>query len=73
MSGPAHIVWDDGFLRYDPGEGHPMRPVRLAESRPIDLAIALPARNVESRTALLRDIYDPASPRFHPPSLWGCR
>jgi acetoin utilization protein AcuC len=30
MTGPAHVVWDDGFLQYDPGEGHPMRPVRLA-------------------------------------------
>jgi acetoin utilization protein AcuC len=30
MSGPAHVVWDDGFLQYDPGESHPMRPVRLA-------------------------------------------
>lgn len=36
----------------------------LAESTPIDVVIALPARDVESRTALLRDIYDPASPRF---------
>jgi acetoin utilization protein AcuC len=30
MSGQSLIVWDDDFLRYDPGEGHPMRPVRLA-------------------------------------------
>jgi acetoin utilization protein AcuC len=29
MSGTAHVVWDKAFLRYDPGEGHPMRPVRL--------------------------------------------
>ncbi len=43
-----------------------LKPVGpLAESTPIDLAIALPAQNVESRTTLLRDIYDPASPRFH--------
>src|ERR1700694_2624822 len=42
-----------------------LKPVGpLAESTPINLEIALPAQNVESRTALLRDIYDPASPRF---------
>jgi subtilase family serine protease len=42
-----------------------LKPVGpLAESMPINLVIALPAQNVESRTALLRDIYDPASPRF---------
>jgi acetoin utilization protein AcuC len=29
MTGSAHIVWDDDFLSYDPGPGHPMRPVRL--------------------------------------------
>ncbi|MDQ1648207.1 MAG: hypothetical protein QOG60_264, partial [Frankiaceae bacterium] len=29
MSGSATVVWDDDFLSYDPGEGHPMRPVRL--------------------------------------------
>src|SRR5262245_38228079 len=42
-----------------------LRPVRpLADSTPIDLVIALPAQNVGERTALLHDIYDPASPRF---------
>jgi hypothetical protein len=42
-----------------------LKPVGpLAESTPIDVVVALPARNVELRTALLRDIYDPASPRF---------
>src|SRR3954447_16379444 len=30
MTGSVHVVWDDELLRYDPGEGHPMRPVRLA-------------------------------------------
>lgn len=40
----------------------PLSP--LAESTPIDLVIALPAQNVEARTALLRDLYDPASPHF---------
>ena len=43
-----------------------LKPVGpLAESTPIDVVIALPARNAELRTELLRDIYDPASPRFH--------
>jgi len=43
-----------------------LKPVGpLAESTPIDVVIALPTRNAELRTALLRDIYDPASPRFH--------
>ncbi|KAE8338224.1 hypothetical protein BDV24DRAFT_166429 [Aspergillus arachidicola] len=42
-----------------------LRPVgSLAESTPIDVVITLPARNVESRTSLLRDIYDPESPSF---------
>jgi subtilase family serine protease len=42
-----------------------LKPVgSLVESTPIDLVIALPAQNVEERTALLRDIYDPLSPRF---------
>ena len=43
-----------------------LKPVGpLAELTPIDVVIALPARNAELRTALLRDIYDPASTRFH--------
>src|SRR5579871_5943766 len=42
-----------------------LKPVGpLADSIPIEVVIALPAQNVEERTALLRDIYDPASPRF---------
>jgi subtilase family serine protease len=42
-----------------------LKPVgSLPASTPIDVVIALPARDVESRTALLRDIYDPASPCF---------
>lgn len=43
-----------------------LKPVGpLAGSTPIDVVIALPVRNAELRTALLRDIYDPASPHFH--------
>ena len=43
-----------------------LKPVGpLPESTPTDVVIALPAQNAELRTALLRDIYDPASPRFH--------
>lgn len=42
-----------------------LKPVgSLAESTPVDVVLALPARNVKERTALLRDLYDPASPRF---------
>ena len=42
-----------------------LKPVgSLDGSTTIDLVIALPARDPESRAALLRDIYDPASPRF---------
>ena len=28
-----HLAWDDAFLRYDFGPGHPMSPVRLALTR----------------------------------------
>jgi hypothetical protein len=48
----------------------------LATSTPIDVVIALPARDVESLTALLRHIYDPASPlfrRFLSPSEYSKR
>ena len=42
-----------------------LKPIgSLDESTSIDVVIALPAQNVEARAALLRDIYDPASPRF---------
>jgi hypothetical protein len=42
-----------------------LKPVGLLTVlTPIDIVIALPARDVESRTALLHDIYNPASPRF---------
>jgi Pro-kumamolisin, activation domain len=36
----------------------------LDTSTTIDVVLALPARDVEARTALLRDLYHPASPRF---------
>lgn len=45
--------------------GH-LQPVdRLDGAKRLNLAIGLPLRNRESLTNLLRDLYDPASPRFH--------
>jgi Pro-kumamolisin, activation domain len=42
-----------------------LKPVGpLAGSTPIDVVIALSSSNVEERTTVLRDLYDPASPRF---------
>ena len=38
---------------------------RLATSRYLDLAIALPLRNTPELTNLLQQIYDPASPNYH--------
>ncbi len=38
---------------------------RLDGSRRLNLAIGLPLRNRGTLTNLLRDLYDPASPRFH--------
>lgn len=38
---------------------------RLASWQRLHLAIGLPLRNREALTNLLRDIYDPASPRYH--------
>jgi len=38
---------------------------RLDGSTRLNLAIGLPLRNQETLTNLLRDLYDPASPRFH--------
>ncbi|GAB96480.1 acetoin utilization protein AcuC [Kineosphaera limosa] len=29
MATQAHLIWDDGFTRYNFGAGHPMSPVRL--------------------------------------------
>jgi hypothetical protein len=37
---------------------------RLSASNRLDLAIALPLRNREALTKLLRQIYDPASPNY---------
>jgi uncharacterized repeat protein (TIGR03803 family) len=43
-----------------------LQPVtHLPESRHLDLVIALPLRNQETLTNLLRQIYDPTSPGFH--------
>ncbi len=39
MSESAAVVWDDGYLGYDLGDGHPLNPVRLALT--ISLARAL--------------------------------
>ena len=48
-----------------PGAGR-LQPVdRLDGSARLNLAIGLPLRNQESLAHLLRDLYDPASPRFH--------
>lgn len=65
MSGPAHVVWDDGFLQYDPGEGHPMRPVRLAMTMALARTLGvLPADGVtvagadEVDAALLLRVHD---------------
>ncbi|HSP39437.1 MAG TPA: acetoin utilization protein AcuC [Frankiaceae bacterium] len=44
MSGPAHVVWDDEFLRYDPGEGHPMRPARLDVTMSLARALGVLSR-----------------------------
>jgi uncharacterized repeat protein (TIGR03803 family) len=42
------------------------KPVsRLEAAKHLNLAIGLPLRNREALTNLLRDLYDPASPRFH--------
>ncbi|MDQ1631101.1 MAG: acetoin utilization protein AcuC [Frankiaceae bacterium] len=41
MSGSATVVWDDDFLSYDPGEGHPMRPVRLDLTMRLTRALGL--------------------------------
>src|ERR1043166_1918179 len=37
----------------------------LEATQRLNLAIGLPLRNPEALTNLLRDIYDPASPRYH--------
>ncbi len=48
-----------------PGAGR-LQPVnRLDGSSRLNLAIGLPLRNRGTLTNLLRDLYDPASPRFH--------
>ncbi|MGZ4620352.1 MAG: acetoin utilization protein AcuC, partial [Frankiaceae bacterium] len=39
MSDSTLVVWDDELTSYDPGPGHPLRPLRL------DLTVAL-AREV---------------------------
>jgi acetoin utilization protein AcuC len=41
MSGAAHVVWDDAFLQYDPGEGHPMRPARLDVTMALSRSLGL--------------------------------
>jgi uncharacterized repeat protein (TIGR03803 family) len=49
-----------------PPEAKLLQPVaRLDGSNRLNLAIGLPLRNRGTLTHLLRDLYDPASPRFH--------
>ncbi|MGD0813162.1 MAG: choice-of-anchor tandem repeat GloVer-containing protein [Verrucomicrobiota bacterium] len=49
-----------------PPEAKLLQPVdRLDASKRLNLAIGLPLRNRGALTNLLRDLYDPASPRFH--------
>src|SRR5216683_8345199 len=38
---------------------------RVPDETPIDVAIVLRLPNEEARDALVRDLYDPASPQFH--------
>lgn len=38
---------------------------RLEESRQLHLALALPLRNQDALDQLLKDLYDPASPKYH--------
>jgi acetoin utilization protein AcuC len=66
MSGPATVVWDDDFLSYDPGEGHPMRPVRLDLTIQLARALGLLDRPGVTVTGaepvspeLLRRVHDP--------------
>jgi acetoin utilization protein AcuC len=56
MSGRAHVVWDDAYLRYDPGEGHPMRPVRLA----VTMSLARSLGVLDGVTVAGADPVDPA-------------
>lgn len=58
MTGSAYVVWDDAFLRYDPGEGHPMRPVRLDAT--MSLARALGVLPADGVTVAGADPVDPA-------------
>jgi uncharacterized repeat protein (TIGR03803 family) len=49
-----------------PHEVRLLRPVRaLDPSRQLNLAIGLPLRNTTDLTNLIRDLYDPVSPRYH--------
>jgi len=45
--------------------GQAARVAPLQGSQPLKLAISLPLRNADELNALLRDIYDPHSARFH--------
>ncbi|HZM02302.1 MAG TPA: protease pro-enzyme activation domain-containing protein, partial [Candidatus Saccharimonadales bacterium] len=52
--------------RHVPAEARHLQPLdRLPASNRLNLAIGLPVQNRAVLTQLLRDLYDPANPRFH--------
>ena len=48
MSRDVRIIWDDELTSYDPGPGHPLRPIRL------DLTVDLARRLGVSKQVISR-------------------
>jgi subtilase family serine protease len=46
------------------GSGSANAPERLAPATPVDMVLGLPTRDESQLDALLKELYDPASPRF---------
>ncbi len=61
--GPSALQTLRGHVPAAAMKGKP--DTKLDESTHLSLAIGLPARNEAELTALLHDLYDPASPQFH--------
>ena len=66
VSGPAGAAELQKLGGHVPAAVAGLTPIgQLSGSQRMNLAIGLPLRNQEALTNLLRDIYDPASPKYH--------
>src|SRR6266566_2534676 len=66
LTAPARASERQVLHGHTPAAAGRLQPVdRLASTKHLDLAIALPLRNRTALAGLLQQLYDPASPGYH--------